>query len=152
MVKMTKSGHAVSDASFMKQIMQWGNSCAWAPNQIVKLTLHHLSIHPSIFYTCLIQLRVAGGLEPTPAVTGQEAGGRVHPGQIVSPSQGAHRDKRDTQSCTVTPQDNLESPINITCIFLGGERKLFRIAFGLACFSALHLTKLRARWLLYIAV
>ena len=31
---------------------------------------------------------------------------------------GPHRDKRDTQPCTLTPWDNLESPINQTCMFL----------------------------------
>jgi len=30
---------------------------------------------------------------------------------------GPHRDKRDTQPCTLTPRDNLESPINLTCMF-----------------------------------
>jgi len=32
------------------------------------------TLHPSVFHTCFIQFRVAGGLEPTPAVTGREAG------------------------------------------------------------------------------
>ena len=62
--------------------------------------MHVKDIHHSIFCTHLIQCRVAVGLEPIPA----------------------DRDKQDTQPCTLTltPKDNLESPINLT---LGGERK-----------------------------
>jgi len=39
---------------------------------------------------------------------------------------GPHKDKRDKQPCTLplTPRDNLESPINLTCMFLDGGRKL----------------------------
>jgi len=38
---------------------------------------------------------------------------------------GPHRDKQDKQPCTLTlaPRDNLESPINLTCVFLDGGRK-----------------------------
>ena len=49
--------------------------------------------------------------------------GRVHPGQVTSPSQG----RRDKQPCTLTltPRVNLESPINLTCMFFKeGGRKL----------------------------
>ena len=39
---------------------------------------------------------------------------------------GPHRDKWDKQphTLTLTPQDNLETPINLTCMFLDGGRKL----------------------------
>ena len=39
---------------------------------------------------------------------------------------GPHRDKQDTQSSmlTLTPWDNLESPIILTCMFLDSGRKL----------------------------
>jgi len=38
---------------------------------------------------------------------------------------GLHRDKRDTQPCTLTltPKHNLETPINLTCMFLDGGGK-----------------------------
>ena len=38
---------------------------------------------------------------------------------------GPHRDKRDKQphTITLTPWDNLESPVNLTCMFLDGGRK-----------------------------
>jgi len=53
------------------------------------------------------------------------ARGGVHPGQLASPSQG-HIETNETQPCTLTltPKDNLESPINLTCMFLDGGRKL----------------------------
>jgi len=38
---------------------------------------------------------------------------------------GPHRDKRDKHPSTLTlpAKDNLETPINLTCMFLGGGRK-----------------------------
>ena len=48
----------------------------------------------------------------------------IHPGQVASPYQG-YRDKPDKQpsTLTLTPRDNLESPVDLTCMFLGGGRK-----------------------------
>ena len=36
---------------------------------------------------------------------------------------GPHRHKRQHCQLKLTPRDNLESPINLTCMFLGGGRK-----------------------------
>jgi len=48
--------------------------------------------HPFIhFLFRLIQFRVAGGLEPIPAVIG------VHPGQVASPSQ-VHTETKETNN------------------------------------------------------
>ena len=58
-----------------------------------------LFIHPSIFYTCFIQLRVVGGLEPIPAVTGWEAG------YTLDRSPGHHR---ATQRQTTMPTHTQE--------------------------------------------
>ena len=76
--------------------------------------------HPSISYTRLIQLRVAGELEPIPAVI--RVRGRVHPGQVTSPSQGHKRNKQPS-TLTLTPRVNLASPVNLTCMFLGDGKK-----------------------------
>ena len=81
------------------------------------------NIHPSIHFSIPSIRRFAGGLEPIPAVIGREAaysldGSPVH--------HRSHRDKRDTQPCTLTSRDNLESPINLTCVFLGGSQSTRR--------------------------
>ena len=81
-----------------------------------------LSIHPSIFYRLILRSgRGWAGAYPSSL----RARGGVHPGQIASPSQGLHRDKRDKQTFTLalTPKDNLESSINLTYMFLDGGRK-----------------------------
>ena len=83
------------------------------------------NIHPSIFYTCLIKLSGRGGAGAYP--TGHRVRGAVHPGQVASPShRGPHRDKRDTQPHTGSHsllRTILESPINLTCMFLDSGRK-----------------------------
>ncbi|MED6241687.1 hypothetical protein ATANTOWER_023963 [Ataeniobius toweri] len=45
------------------------------------------------------------------------AGGRIHPGQVTSPSQG------NTQATMHTPTGNLELPINLTGMSLDCGRK-----------------------------
>ena len=55
----------------------------------------------------------------------QWARGGVHPGQVASPSQG-HTETNETNNhtqLTLTPKDNLETPINLTCMLLDGGRK-----------------------------
>jgi len=46
----------------------------------------------------------------------------VHTGPVASPSQRQTR-QTTTHTLTLTPRDNLESPINLTCMFLDGGRK-----------------------------
>ncbi|MEQ2298014.1 hypothetical protein AMECASPLE_000853 [Ameca splendens] len=60
-----------------------------------------------------------------PISSGHQAIGRVHPGQVTSPSQGSI----ETQSAvnhanTLIPQDNLERPKNLTVMLLDCGRKL----------------------------
>ena len=71
-----------------------------------------LHIHP--FPTP--QFRVAGGWSLSQR---SSAGRRVQPGQVASPS---HRDKQPC-TLTLTTKDSLETPINLTCMFLDGGRK-----------------------------
>ena len=47
------------------------------------------------------------------------ARGRETPWRGRQSITGPHRDKRNT----LTPRDNLESPVNLTCMFLDGGRK-----------------------------
>jgi len=77
----------------------------------------HPSIHPSIFYTCLIQFRVAGGAGAYPS--GHWVRGGVHPGLVASPSQG-HTETNETHN---NARSLLESPMNLTCMFLDGGKK-----------------------------
>jgi len=70
------------------------------------------SIHPFSIPTC----RVAWGLEPSGHRVTQ-----VHPGQVASPSQGHTETKCHTHALLRTI---LERPINLTCMFLDGGRKL----------------------------
>ncbi|MED6235183.1 hypothetical protein ATANTOWER_018990 [Ataeniobius toweri] len=60
-----------------------------------------------------------------PISSGHQTIGRVHPGQVTSPSQGSI----ETQSAvnhanTLIPQDNLERPKNLTVMLLDRGRKL----------------------------
>ena len=48
--------------------------------------------------------------------------GRGEAGTGRQPITGPHRDKQ-SPTLTLTPKDNLESPINLTCMFLDGGRK-----------------------------
>ena len=77
----------------------------WQPNNV-----------QSIFYCSFIQFRVTGGLEPIPSVIRREAV------DIGSQSQGQNRDKRET--IMQTPRVNLESPIDLTCMFLDDRKKM----------------------------
>ena len=80
---------------------------------------------PSMFYIHLIQFRIVGGSEPTPAATEREAG------NMLDWSPVHHRDKQEKPPCTLTftPTNNLESPINLTCMFLVGQKKPGQDAF-----------------------
>ena len=57
------------------------------------------NIHPSIFYTRLIRQSGRRGAGAYPS--GHRARGRVHPGQVASPSQG-HTETNETQPHTRT--------------------------------------------------
>ena len=69
-----------------------------------------------------LSVRSRGGLEPNPS--GHRARGGVHPGQVAGPSQG-HTETNETNNHAHvhTPADNLETPINLTCMFLDSGRK-----------------------------
>jgi len=60
----------------------------WITLKVPHKNASYFFIHPSISYICLIQLRVAGGLEPTCSFVR----GQVHPGLVASPPQGQHSD------------------------------------------------------------
>jgi len=60
-----------------------------------------------------------GGLESAPAVIGQEAGYTLD----RSPVHHRATQRQMTQTTTLTLKDNLESPINLTCMILDGGRK-----------------------------
>ena len=67
----------------------------------------HINI---LVYTNLIQLRVAWGAGAYPS------GHRVRGGLPV------HHRATQRQTTTLTPKDNLESAVNLTCMFLDGGR------------------------------
>jgi len=79
-------------------------------------------IHPSIFYTRLIQLRVAEWEWSLSQLSLGER--RVTPWTGHQFITGPQRDKRDKQpsTLTLTPRFSLESPVNLTIKFLGGGR------------------------------
>jgi len=67
--------------------------------------------HPSIFYTRLIQFRLCGGSEAYPSC--HWARGGVHSRRVARPSQS---------HTTLTPRNDLGSPINLTYMLLDGGR------------------------------
>jgi len=84
------------------------------PSKIHTLKKKTPSIHTYIFYTHLIQLGVTGvGWSPTQLSWGERQ---------RTPWTGPHRDKQPS-TLTLTTRDNLETPINLTYMFLGGGRK-----------------------------
>jgi len=86
--------------------------------------LKEIFIHPPIFYThCKVVWWLAPS--PIPAVIGREAGYTWTGRQSIT---GPHRDKRDKQPHTLTPNDNLETPVNLTaCLWtVGGSRRTRR--------------------------
>jgi len=79
------------------------------------------SIHPFSIPSLRRSGRGGAGAYPS----SHRGKGGVHPGQVASPSQGHIDEKRDKQphTLTLTPKDNLKSPVNLTCMFLAGGRK-----------------------------
>jgi len=82
------------------------------------------------WFTSLLSINFLYPLNPTQDHRGYRAytschwsRGRVHPGQSIT---RPHRDKQDTQPCTLAPRVNLESSINLTCMFFGqrGEARV----------------------------
>ena len=84
---------------------------------------YNASIHSSIFYTLLTQLGVKRvqpvGLEPNPDVIAWQAGNNLD----RSPVHHRPTERQTTVQLTFTPTDNLDSPINLTCMCLDGGRK-----------------------------
>ena len=76
--------------------------------------------HPSIFYTHLFRRSGRGGAGTYPS--GHRARGGVHPGQVASPSQGHTETNNHTHSHSLL-RTILDSPINLTCMFLDGGSK-----------------------------
>jgi len=85
----------------------------WPMLQLFKL---HQSIHPFIFYTHLLQFRVAGGGWSLSQLSLGERQGT--PWMSVH-----HRATQRQTNITLTPREDLESHFNLTCIFLDGGRK-----------------------------
>ena len=85
-------------------------------NLILCTSIHPFSIpsHPSI--------GSRGGWSLSQWSSGERRGTPWTGRQSIT---GPHRDKRDKQPhmLILTPKDNLESPINLTCMFLDGGRK-----------------------------
>jgi len=93
------------------------------PEQCKKKKKRIKNIHPSIFYTRLIRRSGRGGDGAYPS--GHRARGGVHPRQVASPSQG-HTETNETNNHAHSHsllKTILESPINLTCMFLDGGRK-----------------------------
>ena len=82
------------------------------------------SIHPSIHFLYPLNPLVGsrGGWSLSQRSLGEKQGTPWTGHQSIT---GPHRDKRDKQphTLTLTPKDNLESPVNLTCMFLDGGRK-----------------------------
>ena len=87
------------------------------------VTLHYIIVnfHPSIFYTVNPLVGSRGGWSLSQQSSGERRGTPWTGRQSIT---GPHRDKRDKQPHTLTlaPKDNLETPINLTCMFLDGGR------------------------------
>ena len=78
--------------------------------------------HPSIFYTRLIQFRVMGGWSLSQLSLGERQETWTGRQSISAP----HRDKQPS-TLTLTPRDNLESPINLHHLWMvGGSRSTRR--------------------------
>ena len=75
-------------------------------------------IGPSIHQFSIPALSVAGGLEPVPVVIGGRRGTPWTGRQSIT---GPHRDTRDKHphTLTLTPKDNLGSPVNLTYACFG---------------------------------
>ena len=68
--------------------------------------------------------RVAGGLEAIPGVIGREARYSLDRSPIHHRVTQRRTRQTTTHTLTLTPKDNLETPINLTCMYLVGGRKL----------------------------
>jgi len=89
--------------------------CLFFIVDFIQTSIHFLySINPSV--------GSRGGLSLSQRSSGERRGTPWTGRQSII---GPHRDKRDKQphTLTLTPKDNLESPINLTFIFLDGGRK-----------------------------
>ena len=73
----------------------------------------------SLFFVYLT-IWFAGGLEPIPAVIGRKAGRTLDRSPV---HHRATQRQKTTHTLTLTPRDNSETPINLTCMFLDGGRK-----------------------------
>ena len=76
-------------------------------------------LHPSIHFLYPLNLSVGswGGLEPIPAVIGREAGYTLYRSPVH------HRSTQTNNHARSLLRTILESPINLTCMFLDGGRK-----------------------------
>jgi len=80
---------------------------------------------PSIHFLYPLNLSVGswGGLEPIPAAIGREAGYTLDRSSVHHRATQRQTRQTTTHMLTLTPKDNSETPINLTCMFLDGGRK-----------------------------
>jgi len=106
------------------------------------------TIHPSIFYTRLIRWSGRWGAGAYPS--SHRAKGGVHPGQVACPSQGHTETNNHTQTHSLL-RTILETPINLTCMFLHSGRKpeypeKTHAYMGRTCFSLSFLASVFPHW------
>ena len=99
--------------------LKWNAVRCWYVQEREKKAWRVKSIHPSTFYTRLICRSGRGGAGAYPS--GHRARGGVHPGQVTSPSQGHTETNNHARSHSHVTF--LETPINLTCMFVDGGRK-----------------------------
>ena len=98
-------------------LFQFNSTLPLSTSSFEKLPLCYLN-HPSIFYTCLI--RWSGRGRSVPAVIGQEAGYTLDRSPVHH--WATQRQMRQATTHTLT-RKILDTPINLTCMFLDGGRK-----------------------------
>ena len=96
----------------IRQVLWWSCTANYLPDNpsLIPVQSRDAISHPFIFYTRLIpaKFRVAGGWSLSQLSLSERQGTHWTGRQSII---GSHRDKRDTELCTLTltPKDNLES-------------------------------------------
>ena len=119
------SGFSITPCSFLTCASQseFSSECfhrsTTKPRCVFQLQLIHPFIH---FLHPPVLTWGRRGVEPIPAFTGREAGYTLDRSPVHQ--RATQRQSIQPSTLTLTPRNNLESPINLTCMFLGGGRKL----------------------------